>query len=174
MILSSEDFRLSPKGCLGESTSQRSRAFKSVLSISDFCQKVGAFGYCDAARLGRRRVGLDPEQLRRLVSGKRGESFVGHMSRKTPEVKIGLYSLLPESCAAKCCKLHQGDRRPLSMTYICHALQGPFLLTYSPVLKATMYMYMYMYIYIYICMYICIYIYIIFIYIYIFIYYILY
>eukprot|EP00435_Cladocopium_sp_Y103_P019871 s278_g4.t2 len=32
--------------------------------------RVGAFGYCDAARLGRRR----------------------HMSRKTPEVKIGLYS----------------------------------------------------------------------------------
>lgn len=32
--------------------------------------EVGAFGYCDAARLGRRR----------------------HMSRKTPEVKVGLYS----------------------------------------------------------------------------------
>lgn len=32
--------------------------------------EVGAFGYCDAGRLGRRR----------------------HMSRKTPEVKIGLYS----------------------------------------------------------------------------------
>ena len=31
------------------------------LCFVDFCQKVGAFGYCDAARLGRRRVGLDPE-----------------------------------------------------------------------------------------------------------------
>lgn len=34
--------------------------------------EVGAFGYCDAARLGRRR----------------------HMSRKTPEVKVGIYSCL--------------------------------------------------------------------------------
>ena len=81
--------------------------------------KVGAFGYCDAGRLGRRRRRLFNYQKLSSIfvvvehgwcRGKRTLGL-GHMSRKTPEVKIGLYS--PLSQLTGCLKPREG---------ICHVV----------------------------------------------------
>ena len=75
-------------------------SYFALFQCAALALEVGAFGYCDAARLGRRR--WSPKSFVSSVQMKhelvlRQVHKQGHMSRKTPEVKVGLYSLWPQS-----------------------------------------------------------------------------